>query len=41
MTLWGAEKAHGKPINIYILSERMRELLKAWINDCKYIENVA
>jgi hypothetical protein len=33
--IWRSQIRDGKPINIYIPSERMRELLKSWIEECK------
>lgn len=39
--VWRSQIREGKPINIYIPSERMRTLLKTWIADCKSFEDVA
>lgn len=39
--IWRSQIREGKPINIYIPSERMRTLLKTWIADCKSFEDVA
>ena len=39
--IWRSQIRVGKPINIYIPSERMRELLLQWIGECKQIEDVA
>lgn len=38
---WRSQIRNGKPIDIYIPSERMRELLNNWIQDCYVIEKVA
>ena len=38
---WRSQIRNGKPIDIYIPSERMRELLYNWIQDCYVIEKVA
>lgn len=39
--IWRSQIRDGKPINIYIPSERMRVLLKVWINECKVAEKIA
>lgn len=39
--IWRSQIREGKPINIYIPSERMRVLLEEWISDCKSFESVA
>ena len=33
--IWRSQIRDGKPIEIYIPSERMRSLLKIWIEECK------
>ena len=38
---WRSQIRNGKPIDIYIPSERMRELLNNWIQDCYVIEKAA
>ena len=38
---WRSQIRNAKPIDIYIPSERMRELLYNWIQDCYVIEKVA
>lgn len=37
--IWRSQIRDGKPINIYIPSERMRGLLKNWINECSNISD--
>ena len=39
--MWRSQIRNGKPIDIYIPSERMRELLNNWIQDCYVTEKVA
>ena len=39
--IWRSQIRDGKSIDIYIPSERMRLLLKAWIDECKMLKNVA
>lgn len=39
--IWRSQIRDGKPIDIYIPSERMRMLLKVWMNECKELKNVA
>lgn len=39
--IWRSQIRDGKPINIYIPSERMRDLLKHWINECSNSSNKA
>lgn len=39
--IWRSQIRDGKSIEIYIPSERMRMLLKVWINECKVIEKIA
>lgn len=39
--IWRSQIRDGKPIHIYIPSERMRELLKSWIGECKQLDKVA
>lgn len=39
--IWRSQIRVGKPIDIYIPSERMRGLLLQWIGECKEVENVA
>ena len=39
--IWRSQIRDGKPVSIYIPSERMRSLLLQWISECKNIENVA
>lgn len=38
--IWRSAIRRGQPINIYIPSKRMRELLKIWIDNQQYIEDV-
>ena len=39
--IWRSQIRDGKSINLYIPSERMRELLKMWINECKTMSEAA
>lgn len=39
--IWRSQIRDGNPIDLYIPSERMRELLKIWINECKTMSEVA
>ena len=39
--MWRSQIRNGKPIDIYIPSERMRELLNNWIQDCYVTEKTA
>lgn len=39
--IWRSQIRDGKSIDLYIPSERMRELLKIWINECKTMSEVA
>lgn len=39
--IWRSQIRDGKSINLYIPSERMRELLKIWINECKTMSEAA
>lgn len=39
--IWRSQIRDGKPIDLYIPSERMRSLLKAWMIECKELKNVA
>lgn len=39
--IWRSQIRDGKPIHIYIPSERMRELLKSWIGECKQLDKAA
>lgn len=39
--IWRSQIRDGKPIQIYIPSERMRGLLKGWINECRNYSNKA
>lgn len=39
--IWRSLIRDGKSINLYIPSERMRELLKMWINECKTMSEAA
>ena len=39
--IWRSQIRDGQPIDIYIPSERMRELLKIWMVECKGLENIA
>ena len=39
--IWRSQIRDGKPIHIYIPSERMRNLLKHWICECKNLDKVA
>ncbi len=39
--IWRSQVRDGKPIDIYIPSERMRMLLKVWMNECKFLKNIA
>lgn len=39
--IWRSQIRDGKAIDLYIPSERMRELLKIWINECKAISEAA
>lgn len=39
--IWRSRIRDGKPIHIYIPSERMRELLKSWIGECKQLDKAA
>lgn len=39
--IWRSQIRDGKSIDLYIPSERMRELLKIWINECKTMSEAA
>lgn len=39
--IWRSQIRDGNPIDLYIPSERMRELLKIWINECKTMSEAA
>ena len=39
--IWRSQIRDGKSIDLYIPSERMRELLKIWINECKAMSEAA
>ena len=39
--IWRSQIRDGNPIDLYIPSERMRELLKLWINECKTMSEAA
>lgn len=39
--IWRSQIRDGKPINIYIPSERMRRLLTDWIEQCKTVDKAA
>lgn len=39
--IWRSQIRDGKPIEIYIPSERMRELLLHWMSECKEIDKAA
>lgn len=39
--MWRSQIRNGKPIDIYIPSERMRELLNNWIQNCYVTEKAA
>lgn len=39
--IWRSQIRDGKAIDLYIPSERMRELLKMWINECKAMSEAA
>lgn len=39
--IWRSQIRDGKPIDIYIPSERMRSLLKVWMGECKGLKNTA
>ena len=39
--IWRSQIRDGKPINIYIPSERMRGLLKHWIDECSNASDIA
>lgn len=39
--IWRSQIRDGKPIQIYIPSERMRRLLNQWMNECKQIDKAA
>lgn len=39
--IWRSQIRDGKSIDFYIPSERMRELLKIWINECKTMSEAA
>ena len=39
--IWRSQIRDGKPIQIYIPSERMRNLLKQWIGECCENEKAA
>ena len=39
--IWRSQIRYGKSIDLYIPSERMRELLKIWINECKTMSEAA
>ena len=39
--IWRSQIRDGKSIDLYIQSERMRELLKIWINECKTMSEAA
>lgn len=39
--IWRSQIRDGNPIDLYIPSERMRELLKIWINECKAMSEAA
>lgn len=39
--IWRSQIRDGRPVDIYIPSERMRTLLKVWMKECKALENIA
>lgn len=39
--IWRSQIRDGKPIEIYIPSERMRILLKVWMGECKELKSIA
>lgn len=39
--IWRSQIRDGKPIEIYIPSERMRVLLKMWMGECKELKSIA
>lgn len=39
--IWRSQIREGKPINLYIPSERMRSLLEMWIEECKSVKDAA
>lgn len=39
--IWRSQIRDNKPIEIYIPSERMRTLLRMWINECKVVKKIA
>ena len=39
--IWRSQIRDGQSINIYIPSERMRMLLKVWMDECKELKNIA
>ena len=39
--IWRSQIRDGNPIDLYIPSERVRELLKIWINECKTMSEAA
>lgn len=39
--IWRSQIRDGQPIDIYIPSERMRTLLKIWMDECKGIKTIA
>lgn len=39
--IWRSQIRDGQSINIYIPSERMRILLKVWMDECKELKNIA
>ena len=39
--IWRSQIRDGKPIQIYVPSERMRLLLKNWLSECKQVDKAA
>ena len=39
--IWRSQIRDGQPIDIYIPSERMRGLLKIWMDECKGLKSIA